>query len=445
MKKTYICILLLSTVLPLMAGIVVRDISYYEDESLIDNDRAYAMERCKLDVFVPEKVRKGTPVVLFFHGGGLTGGNKSIPEDLRNTGVVVVAANYRFSSNRAKCPDYLYDAAAAASWVFRHIAEYGGDPDAVAVTGHSAGGYLAAMIGMDKRYLAKFGFDNLKFMMVAPVSGQMSTHFQIQNERLGTKLPIARHLVIDEYAPLWHAGEKLPKIVLFTGDENLDWPGRPQENLLLHAMLRNARKDARAECFCFAGFDHGTCVAPAMIVLGRQKVWEAYAERKRPLLMPPPYDTESGGRLSLKTKFGNAPDVPTSAVIDRKGGKVVFNISCVEPEFGRLKYKEQCCNSDCVHIYVGDGNGRCGQFTLDSSGRTEYYGFGLKKEAYAATATRTADGWNARVEIPESVCDGNFLANIVRVRRTLDSEETSYWSPVFGSHHLEPEAFVKIK
>ena len=51
------------------------------------------------------------------------------------------------------------DAAAAAAWVVKNIADYGGDPRLIFVAGHSAGGYLTSMIGLDKRWLKPYGLD----------------------------------------------------------------------------------------------------------------------------------------------------------------------------------------------------------------------------------------------------------------------------------------------
>ncbi|MDR1330943.1 MAG: carboxylesterase family protein, partial [Tannerella sp.] len=63
----------------------LRDIPYRTEGD------AYALERCRLDIYYPEHVT-GRPTVVWFHGGGLTGGSKSIPEQLKRSGYVVVAA-----------------------------------------------------------------------------------------------------------------------------------------------------------------------------------------------------------------------------------------------------------------------------------------------------------------------------------------------------------------
>ena len=66
----------------------INDISYKQSTD------AYAKERCKLDVYYPTD-KQNAPVVVWFHGGGIEGGSKHIDPQLRNSGLVVVAANYR--------------------------------------------------------------------------------------------------------------------------------------------------------------------------------------------------------------------------------------------------------------------------------------------------------------------------------------------------------------
>ncbi len=120
-----------------------RDIAYRTDVELPDGQA----DRCQLDVYVPRT--RPTPLLwVWFHGGGLTQGRKEIPERLRNKGIIIVAANYRLSPG-VRAPAYIEDAAAAVAWTIQNCARYGGNPKQVFVSGHSAGGYLAAMIGLD--------------------------------------------------------------------------------------------------------------------------------------------------------------------------------------------------------------------------------------------------------------------------------------------------------
>jgi len=94
----------------------------------------YAQERCKLDVYYPTNV-VDAPVVVWFHGGGIEGGNKHIDQELRNSGLVVVAPNYRLLP-KATIDQCLDDAAAAVAWAYKNAEKYGGSHHKLFVAGH---------------------------------------------------------------------------------------------------------------------------------------------------------------------------------------------------------------------------------------------------------------------------------------------------------------------
>jgi acetyl esterase/lipase len=103
------------------------------------------------------------PVLLQIHGGAWILGDKSqqglpLMLHLAASGWICVAINYRLSP-RSTFPDHLIDCKLALRWIREHIAEYGGDPDFVAVTGGSAGGHLASLVALtanDPRYQPGF-------------------------------------------------------------------------------------------------------------------------------------------------------------------------------------------------------------------------------------------------------------------------------------------------
>ena len=124
------------------------DLDYAPEETYPDG-------RELLDIYAPKQVRSA-PVVVFFHGGGLMKGDKSLAEklaqNLAREGVLVVTPNYRLA------PDHPYpvpveDAARAVAYVVRHIDRYGGDPGRIYLAGHSAGGYLAALLAVNEEFL----------------------------------------------------------------------------------------------------------------------------------------------------------------------------------------------------------------------------------------------------------------------------------------------------
>ncbi|MFZ1179321.1 MAG: alpha/beta hydrolase [Mycobacterium sp.] len=89
------------------------------------------------------------PVLFQIPGGAWTTGNKRgqahpLMSHLAELGWICVAINYRHSP-RNTWPDHIIDVKRALAWVKAHIAEYGGDPDFIAITGGSAGGHLSAL------------------------------------------------------------------------------------------------------------------------------------------------------------------------------------------------------------------------------------------------------------------------------------------------------------
>lgn len=225
-----------------------------------DNLDTYQKERCKLDIYYPENLDSFTTVV-WFHGGGLTSGEKFIPERLKNHNLAIVAVNYRLSP-KVKSPAYIDDAAAAVAWVFKNISKYGGDPEKIIVSGHSAGGYLACMIGLDKHYLALYGIDANAIQKLVPFSGQMITHFEIRKER---GIPNTQP-VVDEFAPLFHVRADAPPLYLITGGRDIEMLGRYEENAYMRRMMGLAGHK-QTYLYELDGFDHGGMAEPAFDLL----------------------------------------------------------------------------------------------------------------------------------------------------------------------------------
>jgi arylformamidase len=105
-----------------------------------------------LDIF--PATRPDAPVVIFIHGGYWRSLDKSdhsfVAPALREMGACVVVVNYALcpgsESEPVTVPDIALQMARATAWVWRHIAEHGGDRHNITVIGHSAGGHLAAML-----------------------------------------------------------------------------------------------------------------------------------------------------------------------------------------------------------------------------------------------------------------------------------------------------------
>lgn len=230
---------------------LATNIAYYSEAALLQADD-YQKTQCRLDLRYPTN-HTGFATVVWFHGGGLTGGHRHFI-DFGKPDVAVAAVSYRLSP-QGKLPCFLEDAAAATAWVIHNIAQYGGDTNKVFVSGHSAGGYLTAMIGMDPKWLAANGVSNHQLAGLIPISGQMTTHFHVK-KLLGDTEPQYRPL-INEYAPLYYCASNLPPICLITGDRAIEFKCRVEENDLMAVSLRTLGHP-HAEFHEIKGLDHGT-------------------------------------------------------------------------------------------------------------------------------------------------------------------------------------------
>ncbi len=142
---------------------VKRDIPY----------AAPAAERQVLDIYAPSGARN-LPVVFWIHGGGWQTGDKAQvqvkPQAIVDKGFVFVSTNYRLLPD-VDMATIVRDVAKSFGWVYKHIAEYGGDPHRMFVMGHSAGAQLAALISIDDRYLKAEGVPLSVIKGCVPVDG----------------------------------------------------------------------------------------------------------------------------------------------------------------------------------------------------------------------------------------------------------------------------------
>ena len=125
--------------------------SYAHDTDISYGDHG---TRNHLDIWRRPDLDRGgkAPVLLQVPGGAWMVGSKRqqaypLMSHLAELGWVCVAINYRLSP-RSTWPDHIVDVKRALAWTKEHIAEYGGDPDWVAITGGSAGGHLSSLAAL---------------------------------------------------------------------------------------------------------------------------------------------------------------------------------------------------------------------------------------------------------------------------------------------------------
>lgn len=121
-------------------------------------------DRQRLDVWTPGRPAAGAqlPVVIFFYGGGWVAGSRQdygfAGSAFAGQGFVTIIPDYRLVPG-VRFPTFVEDGALAVKWARDHAAEYGGDPNRITLAGHSAGGYEAAMLALDRHFLTDAGVD----------------------------------------------------------------------------------------------------------------------------------------------------------------------------------------------------------------------------------------------------------------------------------------------
>jgi len=160
---------------------VMRDIVY----------RRVAGTVLKLDVVAPADDGAHRPAILQIHGGSWVMGDKReqgwpLLSHLAANGWVCFNLNYRLSPG-ATFPDHLIDLKAGLAWIREHAEQWGIDPDFIAVTGGSAGGHLAALMGLtanDPEYQPGFEEADTRVQAAVPIYGVYDFTSRLGTNRL---------------------------------------------------------------------------------------------------------------------------------------------------------------------------------------------------------------------------------------------------------------------
>lgn len=198
----------------------------------------YAGGRGKLDVYVPEG-EGPFAVIVFFHGGGLTNGDKDslagLGPHFARLGFLTVTPNYRLSPD-FYYPAYVEDGARAFKWSWEHADDYGGDRESLVVSGGSAGGHVAALLSVDERFLAAQGLSLANIKVSLPITAMMDATGAGRERVLATW---AGDLELAERAsPIRYVGPQLPPMLITVADG--DTEDRRNQNQQMFEAMKSA-------------------------------------------------------------------------------------------------------------------------------------------------------------------------------------------------------------
>lgn len=175
----------------------------------------------RLDLYLPKEKVKNAPVLIFIHGGGFLEGDRShygfIARPYVLRGVITAIIGYRLTGAGFIYPSQEDDVKNAIIWLHQHVGSYGGDPNSIFVTGHSAGAVLSGEIGVDLSWLKRAGIQERIVKGIAPVSGPYDLR---GNSELSNYVPTLK--LAQLASPILHIKSPVPIAVIAYGTNNAE-------------------------------------------------------------------------------------------------------------------------------------------------------------------------------------------------------------------------------
>ena len=179
----------------------------------------------QLNIFAPKRNGVLKPVLIFIYGGSWNSGRKGLYSffgtRFARKDVLTVIADYP-KSPKANFEEMATDVAQAVKWVKENIAAYGGEPENIFLSGHSAGGHLAALVGIKKDYFKRVGIPNpLKGLILIDAAG-LDMYGYLLNEGFEEGNTYLNTFTTDpkkwkEASPLYYLHDSMPKMLIYRG------------------------------------------------------------------------------------------------------------------------------------------------------------------------------------------------------------------------------------
>lgn len=210
-----------------LSGCAFKRISRSKDITYLEADPALATAQKQLNIFAPRKPAAPKPVFVFIHGGNWNSGKKSIYNYLGSRmarkGVVAVTIDYPLSP-QANYNEMATAAAKAVKWVKENIDQYGGNPDKIYVSGHSAGGHLAALISIRNEYFDSLNIQNpIKGAIMIDAAG-LDMWGYLKEKKYEEGHTYLKTFTADPdnwkaASPLYHLHPGMPPFLIYRGEE----------------------------------------------------------------------------------------------------------------------------------------------------------------------------------------------------------------------------------
>lgn len=258
LKKIWVAMSSLLLVACTQAGLELANLPGKFSDTKTVKDLAYGAQPWqKMDVYIPPHPTSSTlPVIVFFYGGSWKDGSKNmypfVGEAFAKKGYITVIADYS-KYPQVKFPTFVEDGAKAVAWTYRHIAQYGGNPNQLFIVGHSAGAHIGALITADKHYLAAQGESTTIIKAFAGLSGPYD-FVPYEKDYMDMFGPPENYPKMQ--VPTFIDGKEPPMLLLWGADD--DVVGKSNMDKL---VAKINEKGGVVESKIYAGMDHVAMVS----------------------------------------------------------------------------------------------------------------------------------------------------------------------------------------
>ncbi|MEO7769115.1 MAG: alpha/beta hydrolase [Ferruginibacter sp.] len=225
--KSSISLALICVYLFANTGCAFKAVTRSKEIVYLSSDSSLHREAQKLNVFAPSHYSSLKEVLIFIHGGRWNSGKKSLYSFLGNRmarkNIVTVIIDYP-KSPQANYREMAMDAALAVKWVKGNIERFGGDTGKIYISGHSAGGHLAALLAVSDEYFNKAGIASpLKGVILIDAAGLDMYSFLV-SENLSDGNTLLNTFTTNpanwkDASPLYHLHQGLPPMLIYTGEK----------------------------------------------------------------------------------------------------------------------------------------------------------------------------------------------------------------------------------
>lgn len=219
-----ILFIIISAALLTLSGCSLKRINRSKNIVYTDSGKTVKTPQ-ELSIFAPRKQKELSNVLIFIHGGNWNSGKKSqyniIGNHWAKKGIVYVIIDYPLSP----AADYKEMAVASAKsvkWVKENISRYGGNPERIFLSGHSAGGHLAALISIDNQYFEELGIKNPITGTVLIDAAGLDMYGYLAEEKFAKDHTYLNTFTSDpkiwkEATPLYHLHKNMPPMLIYRG------------------------------------------------------------------------------------------------------------------------------------------------------------------------------------------------------------------------------------